>query len=266
MSALPTEPTATPAEPYGTAPRPPARKNARTRIALPVALALLALPLITAAHHSRPAPYGDRLVAHARVPGADPGPAPALRTRGRAVQAYEPRSGATRWTYTREGRRPLTVLAAPGHAFTLWSDGLVTDTERDGGGSVRWHRAIPESAGWLRTPAARGGTGVLRPLTPGAGMLAVITPRRIAAYRTADGDLRWVLPARRGCAFAPARSFHRDGALLVAQPCAGTAASWTAQVVAVDDLGRIVPGRTPLGNGDPERGAGAGAGGRSPEN
>ncbi|MEU5578185.1 hypothetical protein ABZ791_08685 [Streptomyces huasconensis] len=272
MSALPTEPTATPAtpsdpaEPYGTAPRPPARKNAPTRIALPVALALLALPLITAAHHSRPAPYGDRLVAHAHVPGADPGPAPALRTRGRAVQAYEPRSGATRWTYTREGRRPLTVLAAPGHAFTLWSDGLVTDTERDGGGSVRWHRAIPESAGWLRTPAARGGTGVLRPLTSGAGMLAVITPRRIAAYRTADGDLRWVLPARRGCAFAPARSLHRDGALLVAQPCAGTAASWTAQVVAVDDLGRIVPGRTPLGNGDLERGAGAGAGGGSPEN
>ncbi|MGA4848075.1 hypothetical protein ACOBQB_18160 [Streptomyces sp. G5(2025)] len=264
MSALPIESTAGPA---AAAPPPPRGASSRrsTRIALPVALALLALPLVTAAHHSRPAPYGDRLVAHARVPGTDPGAAPALRTTGRAVQAYEPRSGAARWTYTREGRRPLAVLAAPGHAFALWSDGLVTDTERDGGGSVRWHRAIPESAGWLRTPAARDGAGVLRPLTPGARMLAVVTPRRIAAYRTADGDLRWVLPARRGCAFEPARSLRRGGALLVAQPCAGTAASWTAQVVAVDDLGRIVPGRTPLGNGDLERGGQRGAGG-GPEN
>ncbi|MFF8639227.1 hypothetical protein [Streptomyces sp. NPDC015345] len=279
MSALPSESAAEPAEPAepaGTPPPHPSRASTRgstrkgtgrgTRIALPVALALLALPLITAAHHSRPAPYGDRLIAHARVPDAGPGAAPALRTRGRAVQAYEPIGGAIRWTYTREGRRPLTVLAAPGHAFTLWSDGLVTDTERDGGRSVRWHRAVPESAGWLRTPAALGGAGVLRPLAPGARMLAVVTPRRITAYRTADGDLRWVLPARRGCAFEPARSLHRDGALLVAQPCAGTAASWTAQVVAVDDLGRIVPGRTPLGNGDLERDPGAGEGDGGPEN
>ncbi|AZM57514.1 hypothetical protein DMA15_07850 [Streptomyces sp. WAC 01529] len=232
-------------------------------MALPVALALLALPLVTAAHHSRPAPYGDHLTVHARVDGENPRVDPGLKVRGRAVEAYDTRSGEHRWTYTREGRRPVTVLAAPGHAFALWSDGLVTDTERAGGRSVRWHRAIPESAPWLRTPAARDGAGVLQPLTADTRMLAVVTPHRIAAYRTADGDLRWILPARRGCAFEPARSLRRDGALLVAQPCAGTTAAWTSQVIAVDDYGRIVPGRTPLGNGDLERG---GSGGRSPEN
>jgi hypothetical protein len=78
-------------------------------------------------------------------------------------------------------------------------------------------------------------------------MLAVVTPRRIAAYRVADGDLRWVLPARRGCAFAPARAVLHGTALLVAQPCP-VSDSWTAEIIAVDDLGRITPHRTPLGN------------------
>ncbi|QEU97742.1 hypothetical protein CP970_33875 [Streptomyces kanamyceticus] len=220
-------------------------------MALPVALALLAVPLITAAHHARPAPYGDHLTVHARVAaGAERAGEPELRRTGRAVEAYDPGSGKARWTYAREGRRPLRTLGAPGHAFTLWSDGLVTDTARADGGSVRWHRAVPGSAAWLRGPAARGGAGVLRPLTPGARMLAVVTPHRIAAYRTVDGDLRWVLPARPGCAFVPARSVRTRGVLLVAQPCASPAASWTSQLIAVDDYGRIVPGRTPLGNGD----------------
>ncbi|MEV0119937.1 hypothetical protein AB0I16_00055 [Streptomyces sp. NPDC050703] len=234
------------------APPPAARRG--TRIALPVALALLAVPLITAAHHSRPAPYGDRLTVHAPGDGGATG----LRTRGGAVEAYDRGSGAARWTYTRKGRASVTLLAAPGHAFALWSDGLVTDTARDGG-SVRWHRAIPAGAAWLRTPGARGGAGVLRPLSPGARMLAVVTPHRIAAYRAADGDLRWVLPARPGCAFEPARALRRGGALMVAQPCTGRAVPWTSQVIAVDDYGRIVPGRTPLGNGVPGRDGGRGA-------
>ncbi|WP_237773183.1 PQQ-like beta-propeller repeat protein [Streptomyces luteocolor] len=237
--------------PHGTNTAPAVRRG--TRIVLPVALALLAVPLVTAAHHARPAPYGDHLTVHARVDGENGAADPGLRTRGAAVEAYDTRSGAPRWTYTREGRRPATVLAAPGHAFALWSDGLVTDTARADGGSVRWHRAVPGGADWLRTPAARGGAGVLQPLTPDARMLAVVTPHRIAAYRTADGDLRWVLPARPGCAFEPARSVRRGDALMIAQPCAGPNTPWTAQVVAVDDYGRIVPGRTPLGNGDGER-------------
>ncbi|MYW66604.1 hypothetical protein GTY65_21430 [Streptomyces sp. SID8379] len=228
-------------------PQPSPRKP-RRGLLVPVLTALLALPLITAAHYARPAPYGDHL---ARVAGDSGGPAPRVRTTGDAVEAYD--ATGTRWRHTREGRRPLAVLPAPGHAFALWSDGLVTDTERAGGRAVRWHRAVPDADTWLRTPGARGGAGVLQPLDSGGRMLAVVTPRRIAAYRAADGDLRWVLPARAGCVFEPATYVRRENALLVAQPC-GTAAgaAWTEQIVAVDGLGRIVPRRTPLGNELPE--------------
>ncbi|MBA4859840.1 hypothetical protein H1V43_00295 [Streptomyces sp. PSKA54] len=210
-------------------------------------LGLLAVPLITAAHLTRPEPYGDHLTVHARVesPGA---PEPRLRMTGRAVEAYDPGTGRTRWAYTREGRRPLSVLPVRGHAVTLWSDGLVTDTARRDGRAVRWHRAAPAAAAWLRSPRARDGAGVLQRLAPSSRMLAVVTPYRIAAYRLADGDLRWVLPARRGCAFEPARTMRHGRALLVAQPCRSPGASWTAEVVAVDELGRIVPRRAPLAN------------------
>lgn len=248
-----TEPPATGPQatgPQATGPRPlgPRATAARrgSRLALPVALALLALPLITAAHHSRPAPYGDHITVHARVD--DGSAAPELRTKGPTVEAYDRATGRARWTYGRAGHRPLALLPAPGHAVALWSDGLVTDTARADGGAVRWHRAIPGSASWLRTPAARGAAGVLQPLDPHGRMIAVVTPHRIAAYRTADGDLRWVLPARGGCAFEPARSVRHRAALLVAQPCGDAATPWTSQLIAVDDLGRIVPRRTPLGN------------------
>ncbi|WP_434588384.1 hypothetical protein [Streptomyces sp. A5-4] len=221
------------------------------RIAVTLAAAVLALPLVTAAHQARPAPYGDHLTV--RTPAT--GRAPALRTRGRAVEAYDRASGQRHWTYTREGRRPLAVRPAPGHAFALWNDGLVTDTARADGRRVHWHRAVPGLSGWLAGDPRRA-AGVLRALDPQARMLAVVTPRRIAAYRTMDGDLRWVLPATRGCTFEPHRSIHARGALIVAQSC-GADASWTAELVAVDDLGRITPDRTPLGNAAPGDAAGA---------
>ncbi|MFE0103045.1 hypothetical protein [Streptomyces sp. NPDC059009] len=244
---MPAEPAAPmPAEPAVPTPEPPSLGRG-TRLALPVALAVLALPLITAAHLSRPAPYGDHLTVHARVAAESE---PGLRTGSRSVEAYDPGTGLARWTYTRAGHRPLSLLPAPGHAIALWDDGLITDTERTGA-AVRWHRAVPATAPWLRTPAARGAAGVLQPLDPDARMLAVVTPQRIAAYRTADGDLRWTLPARRGCAFEPARAARHRGALLVAQPCGDGTAPWTSQLVAVDGLGRIAPHRTPLGNALP---------------
>ncbi|MEV5347994.1 hypothetical protein [Streptomyces achromogenes] len=80
------------------------------------------------------------------------------------------------------GHRPVVVLPARAEAITLWDDGLLTATD---GRTVRWHRALPDAAEWL---PAHGGAGVLRPL--GHGILAVVPPRRVAAYRTADGDLR----------------------------------------------------------------------------
>ncbi|MEU8982281.1 hypothetical protein [Streptomyces sp. NPDC048309] len=216
----------------------PARRALRRVLSATLAL-LLAAPLLAAAREARPAAYGDRLTLHARVEHA---PRPELRRSGATVEAYDEGTGRLRWTYAREGRRPLGVLPARGDAIALWDDGLVTATVRDDGSTVRWHRALPGAARWL---AAHGGAGVLRGLGP--RMLAVVTPQRIAAYRIADGDLRWVLPARPGCAFAPARAVRDRAALLVAQPCAATD-SWTGEIIAVDELGRITPDRTPLDN------------------
>jgi hypothetical protein len=216
-----------------------ALRTRTARLLLPVLAALLAVPLLTAAHQARPAPYGDRLSTPGRA-AAPATPDPAVRIRGPEVHAYDRTTGRTRWTYTRTGHLPLTVHAAPGHLFALWSDGLVTDTVRGDGRAVRWHRAIPAFDG---RPA-----GVLQPLDPASEMLAVLTPHHIAAYRTVDGDLRWVLPAKPGCRFVPARAVRRGHVLLVAQPCGG-AAAWTEQIVPVDALGRISPGRNPLGNG-----------------
>ncbi|MGW1593740.1 hypothetical protein [Streptomyces sp. NPDC002343] len=162
------------------------------------------------------------------------------------MTGYDTRTGVPRWRYSRAGHRPVVALPARGEAITLWDDGLLTATD---GRTVRWHRALPDAAEWL---PAHGGAGVLRPL--GHGILAVVTPHRVTAYRTADGDLRWTLPARRGCAFRAEGAVRRGTALLLAQPCADTA--WTGQLVALDDLGRIAPGRTPLGNDPPGPGPG----------
>ncbi|MFI6940686.1 hypothetical protein ACIBI4_15545 [Streptomyces sp. NPDC050418] len=229
--------------------RPPRRA---TRLMLPLALALAAaVPLITAAHDARPAPFGDRLVRHASGPveaRLRTGKAePRLRIENGAVRAYDAAADRPRWTHARTGRRALALLPAPGHAVTVWDDGLITDTLRDGS-AVRWHRALPGAAARLR---AHGARGVLRPLDAEARMVAVVTPERITAYRTADGDLRWVLPARRGCAFAPERAVRHGSAWVIAQPCSGAAVAWPLEIVAVDDLGRIAPHRRPMGNALP---------------
>ncbi|WP_217208630.1 PQQ-like beta-propeller repeat protein [Streptomyces sp. AC550_RSS872] len=210
----------------------------RSRLPAPVLALLVVIPLLAVAHQARPTPYGDHLTVPRAAPARVVQATPRLRTRDTALWAHDPRTGALRWRYTREGRRPLTSLHVRGDVITLWDDGLVTGTD---GRTVRWHRALPAPGDWLPT---HGGTGVLRPL--GRGMLAVVTPHRIAAYRIADGDLRWVLPARDGCAFRPERAVHHAKTLIVAQPCRH--AAWTAQLIALDDLGRIAPHRRPLGN------------------
>ncbi|MFD1309968.1 hypothetical protein [Streptomyces kaempferi] len=227
-------------------PPPPAVRRRTARALLLVAVAVAVAPLLAVAHQTRPAPYGDRLVLHARVehePAPPPRSRPPLRTTAAAVEAYDATTGRARWTYAREGRRPLAVLPARGHAIALWDDGLVTDTARRDGSAVRWHRALPQAARWLADHEA---TGVLRLL--GGGMLAVITPERVAAYRVADGDLRWILPARPGCRLAPARALRHGAVLLIARPCPAED-RWTAGLVAVDDLGVVAPHRAPLGNG-----------------
>ncbi|MEU9099471.1 hypothetical protein [Streptomyces sp. NPDC048361] len=261
----------------------------RTRLALTAVAAVLALPLVTAAQHTRQTPYGDRFETFAAT-GAGP---VSVRIRGAVVEAYDGATGAREWTYGRSGSRPLALHRAPGHAFAVWSDGMVTDTDTDPLGTgtgtgaemdmgmgmgmgtgrgantgdgrghdgtrhddgtaqdnrghrVRWHRAVPGLAGWLAGRSERA-AGVLQGLDPGARMLAVVTPERVSAFRAADGDLRWLLTARDGCAFDPARTAHTRGVLLIARPCRNRG-SWSGQMTAVDGLGEITGHRTPLGN------------------
>ncbi|MEU0334527.1 hypothetical protein [Streptomyces sp. NPDC006193] len=228
-------------------PAAPALRRSRPGPLLRAAAGLLGLGLaaglLGAAHTLRPVPYGDRLLSGEPGNGRPAARTWAPRVRGAAVVGYDARGDAPRWRYARAGRRPAAVAPVPGEVVVLWDDGLLTATD---GRSVRWHRALPDAAEWL---PARGGAGVLRPL--GRGILAVVTPHRVTAYRTADGDLRWVLPARSGCAFRPGGAVRRGPALLLAQPC--DRAAWTGQLVAVDDLGRITPDRTPLDSGPPGR-------------
>ncbi|MFB0618986.1 hypothetical protein [Streptomyces sp. AGS-58] len=67
-----------------------------------------------------------------------------------------------------------------------------------------------------------------------------------------DGDPRRVPPGHRGCLCRPHPAVRRGAAPLPAQPYAHTA--WTGQLVALDDRGRITPGRDPLGDDPPRRG------------
>ncbi|MFG3285838.1 hypothetical protein [Streptomyces sp. NPDC048111] len=222
----------------------------RTRLALTAVAAVLALPLVTAAQHADRTPFGDRFdrrTAPTSASAFDP-----VRIRGAAVEAYDRGTGTRRWTYTRRDSRPLALYRAPGHAFALWADGMITDT---GPQRVRWHRAVPGLAGWLAERPGRA-AGVLQPLDAQARMLAVVIPERVSAFRAADGDLRWLLPAHPGCAFDPGRTARTRGVLLVAQPCGGPGAPGPERA-AVDGLGRITPGRTPLGNDLPFSGRGA---------
>ncbi|MFJ5274099.1 hypothetical protein [Streptomyces sp. NPDC088358] len=212
------------------------RRTARGLLLVAVAL------LLAVAHQVRPAAYGDRLVLPARGEHAQGTPLPSrppLRTAGATVEAYDAATGRARWTYVRQGHRPLAMLRARGDAIALWDDGLVTDTTRRDGSAVRRHRALPGTA---RRLADHEGTGVLRLLRE--GMLAVITPERVAAYRLADGDLRWIVPTRPGCRFVPARAVRHGAVLLIARPCPAEE-RWAAGLVAVDDLGVVTPHRAP---------------------
>ncbi|MER7760074.1 hypothetical protein [Streptomyces sp. NPDC097619] len=227
-------------------PAPNTSARPGTRLVLPLLgaalAALAAVPLAqTAARHPDPAPYGDRITPHPGPPAPAAAAEPVPRLAGPAVEARRPGTGRPAWTYRREGSRPLDLRAVPGHAFTLWDDGLVTDTTPTG--TVRWHRAVPA--------LPDRPTGALQPLDPAGRMLAVITPRHVSAYRTADGDLRWVLTAREGCVHDPTRQARIGAVLLLARPCADPDAPWTDTLVAVDALGRLSPHRRPLGNGLP---------------
>ncbi|MEV8536957.1 hypothetical protein [Streptomyces sp. NPDC051211] len=246
MIAPPADPRAQGAAPSSG----PRRRPARALLPLLAAAAAVALPalLLAVAHGGgRTAPYGDRLTSH---PASGPAPAaePELRYDRHAVRAYAPGTGTPLWTYARDNRRPVGVHTAPGHAFTLWDDGMVTDTVRPAGAAgpaaeVRWHRTVPGAGASMGRAA--GATGTLAALGPAGRILVVVTPGHVAAYRTEDGDLRWVITAGRGCSFTPGSRVQLGGTVLIARPCADPAVPWARQIIAVDEHGRVTPDRRP---------------------
>ncbi|MFF4215983.1 hypothetical protein [Streptomyces nondiastaticus] len=201
----------------------------RASLALLLATLLPALPPAAAARHERHVPFGDRLTLHAAAPAARPAGGartPRLRLARGGLEAYDPDTGARRWTYAREGHRPLQVARpARGEAVALWDDGLVTGTALHGRALSVWHRGVP---GARRRPAR----GALHLLGAPPGAVAVVTPRLVTAYGPGDGDLRWHREAGPGCAFDPTRTAHHAGLLLIARHCApGT--PWTSRIAAV---------------------------------
>ncbi|MFG2298162.1 hypothetical protein [Streptomyces sp. NPDC048603] len=237
----PAGPGATPATAGAAAPA--TRRPARRPPALLAVAAFLAVLATLLAALSPATPYGDRLTA--RPPAAGPAgaayelphlqPAYRLTLDRDAVHAHTPGSDRPAWTYAREGRRPVAVRSAPGHAFTLWDDGMVTDTVRESGTGdpvVRWHRAAPGA----------GTDGSLASLGADGRMLVVVTPARALGFRAEDGDLRWIVTARKGCAFRPGEAPPAvDRLLLLAQDCADPDVPWTLRTVPLGEQGRIKP-------------------------
>ncbi|MFJ9846189.1 hypothetical protein ACIRYZ_38280 [Kitasatospora sp. NPDC101155] len=211
------------------------------RSILPALAVMLVLAAGAAAHANKPVPFGDRV--------AGPGDAEAtpvnsqsvnsadldLKVVGPALEAYHKTTGDRAWSYRREGAEALYVAMAGDNAIVVWDDGLVTSV-RPGDHEVRWHRAVPGLADYLRadgepgadkrTEAQRKQTAVQRAAAAlhtvqrgGSPWLAVVTPNLTMGLRDADGDLRYNDRPSNGCLYDPLRTVHTDYAVLIPRSC-----------------------------------------------
>ncbi|MER8187082.1 hypothetical protein [Kitasatospora sp. NPDC094015] len=220
------------------------------RSALPAVAVLVVLGAGAAAHANRPVPFGDRV---AEPGGADASPvgAQSLDTGGMelkvgpGLEAYDPTTGGHLWSYRREGATALQLAMAGENAVVLWDDGMVTSV-RPSDHSVRWHRAVPGLADWLRADgepgaadrpeAERRATAVkraaaaLQTVSVEESWVAVVTPSLTMGFRDRDGDLRFNSRPPTGCTFDPLRTVHTEDAVLIPRSCTS------------DDTGRALPG------------------------
>ncbi|MBO1420503.1 hypothetical protein, partial [Streptomyces sp. FH025] len=202
---------------------------------------MLVLAAGAAAHANKPVPFGDRVAG----PG-DAGATPVnsesvssadldLRVVGPGLEAYHKQTGERAWSYRREGAEALYLAMAGDNAIVVWDDGLVTSV-RPGDHEVRWHRAVPGLADYLRgdgepgadkrTEAQRKQTAVQRAAAAlhtvqrdGSPWLAVVTPNLTMGLRDADGDLRYNDRPSNGCLYDPLRTVHTDYAVLIPRSC-----------------------------------------------
>ncbi|MER7671167.1 hypothetical protein ABTY61_22250 [Kitasatospora sp. NPDC096128] len=211
------------------------------RSILPALAVMLVLAAGAAAHANKPVPFGDRV--------AGPGDAEAtpvnsqsvssadldLRVVGPGLEAYHKQTGERAWTYRREGAEALYLAMAGDNAIVVWDDGLVTSV-RPGDHEVRWHRAVPGLADYLRadgepgadkrTDAQRKDTAKQRAAAAlhtvqrdGSPWLALVTPSLTMGLRDADGDLRYNDRPSTGCLYDPLRTVHTDYAVLIPRTC-----------------------------------------------
>ncbi|MFJ4187571.1 hypothetical protein [Kitasatospora sp. NPDC089509] len=211
------------------------------RSILPALAVMLVLAAGAAAHANKPVPFGDRV--------AGPGDAEAtpvnsqsvdsagldLKVVGPGLEAYHKQTGERAWTYRREGAEALYLAMAGDNAIVVWDDGLITSV-RPGDHEVRWHRAVPGLADYLRadgepgadkrTDAERKETAKQRAAAAlhtvqrdGSPWLAVVTPNLTMGLRDADGDLRYNDRPSNGCLYDPLRTVHTDYAVLIPRTC-----------------------------------------------
>ncbi|MFI6848505.1 hypothetical protein OG535_28230 [Kitasatospora sp. NBC_00085] len=209
------------------------------RSILPALAVLLVLVAGAAAHANKPVPFGDRV---AEPGGADASPVNAQSLSaadlelkvGPGLEAYNRSTGEHAWSYRREGATALYLSMAGESAVVVWDDGLVTSV-RPGDHEVRWHRAVPGLADWLRGDGEPGAdkrteeqrkqlateraAAALHTVQQSAPWVAVVTPNLTMGFRDGDGDLRYNSKPAGNCVYDPMRTVGTDFAVLVPRTC-----------------------------------------------
>ncbi|GAA2234723.1 hypothetical protein GCM10010430_14400 [Kitasatospora cystarginea] len=213
-----------------------------SRSVLPALAVLLVLGAGAAAHANRPVPFGDRVDAPG-IADASPVSAQSLATGslelkvGPGLEAYDQTTDEHLWSYRREGATALHMAMAGENAVVVWDDGMITSV-RPSDHSVRWHRAVPGLAEWLRAAGEPGAdaradserrdteveraAAALQTVTEPEPWVAVVTPTLAMGFRDRDGDLRFNSRPQTGCLYDPLRTVHTDNAVLVPRSCTGT--------------------------------------------
>ncbi|MFJ3790897.1 hypothetical protein [Kitasatospora sp. NPDC090091] len=209
------------------------------RSILPALAVLLVLVAGAAAHANKPVPFGDRVAgpggAEASPVNAQSVSAADLELKvGPGLEAYDRATGEHTWSYRREGATALYLSMAGESAVVVWDDGLVTSA-RPGDREVRWHRAVPGLADWLRGEGEPGAdkrteeqrrqlateraAAALHTVQQSSPWVAVVTPNLTMGFRDADGDLRYNSKPAGNCLYDPTRTVGTDYAVLVPRSC-----------------------------------------------